>query len=811
MRHFRSLAVALGLAAVSGTSLANTYTVTSTADSGAGTLRQAILDANANPGPDTIAFNIVGSGVHTIAVASALPGISGPTTLDGYTQPGSSPNTNPTSMGLNTILQIEIDCTSAATSCLSVAADDVTVKGLVMNRNNPHYEIDVLDGHRNFVLEGCFLGTDPTGTQVLNPFYGGVQFHQDHQNGRIGGTTPAARNLLSVKNGSPGALLATGPPGFVDGLVAGNLIGTDITGKLDLNTSSYGLNMLGGSNTVIGGTSPDARNVINGGINLGSGSPGTDATGNFIQGNFIGTDVSGTVEFYCGNDCIRVSDQNNTIGGSAPGAGNRIAGGSQNGPGIRLQTKASGTVIQGNFIGTDETGVANLYITGYGILAVQVAGGATIGGINPGEGNVISNCALAGIGVQDSGTATIRGNSIFDNPGINPTSGLGIDLFTNSTNGVTFNDPGDADTGPNGFQNFPVITSVVYGASSTTVNGTLSSAPSTIYDLDFYGNSICVRRPQDAPEARIFLGTHPVSTDGSGAATFSVVLPVAVEDGSAVTATATDPAGNTSELSPRFAIVSTPPSGGTAADLTISGLAFEDGATVTVGGLPATNVVVVDAHTITATTAQLPEGSVNDIVVSNPGGASGTIPRGYLASFNDVPPENQFNQAVMRLVGNGITAGIGNHLYGAGQPTLRQQMAVFLLKAEHGSCYMPPACTGVFPDVPCSSNFAPWIERFAAEGITGGCGGGNYCPTNPVRRDQMAVFILKAEHGPAYTPPPCVGAFDDVACPSPFADWIEQLAIEGITSGCGGNNYCPSSSVTRAQMAVFLMKAFHLP
>jgi len=222
---------------------------------------------------------------------------------------------------------------------------------------------------------------------------------------------------------------------------------------------------------------------------------------------------------------------------------------------------------------------------------------------------------------------------------------------------------------------------------------------------------------------------------------------------------------------------------------------------------------VTNSHTITATTPSLPEGSVNDIVVTNPGagGQSGTIPRGFLGDFNDVPDDSQFNQSVMRLVGNGVTAGVGNGLYGVNQPTLRQQMAVFLLKAEHGACYVPPPCSGVFADVPCSSGFAPWIERFAAEGITGGCGGGNYCPTSPARRDQMAVFILRSEHGPSYTPPPCAGVFGDVTCPSPFADWIEQLAAEGITGGCGGNNYCPGSSVTRGQMAVFLMKAFSLP
>ena len=98
----------------------------------------------------------------------------------------------------------------------------------------------------------------------------------------------------------------------------------------------------------------------------------------------------------------------------------------------------------------------------------------------------------------------------------------------------------------------------------------------------------------------------------------------------------------------------------------------------------------------------------------------------------------------------------------------------------------------------------------ANEGITGGCGGGNFCPTNPVRRDQMAVFLLKGEHGSSYLPPDCAGVFGDVSCPSTFADWIEQLAAEQITGGCGGGNYCPLSNNTRGQMAVFITKTFHL-
>ena len=108
-------------------------------------------------------------------------------------------------------------------------------------------------------------------------------------------------------------------------------------------------------------------------------------------------------------------------------------------------------------------------------------------------------------------------------------------------------------------------------------------------------------------------------------------------------------------------------------------------------------------------------------------------------------------------------------------------MAVFLLKAKNGLCYVPPPCTGIFPDVPCPSTFASWIEALSAAGITGGCGGGNYCPTSPVTRQQMAVFLLKTKHGSTYVPPACSGDFADVPCPSQFADWIEQLAAGGIT------------------------------
>ncbi len=178
--------------------------------------------------------------------------------------------------------------------------------------------------------------------------------------------------------------------------------------------------------------------------------------------------------------------------------------------------------------------------------------------------------------------------------------------------------------------------------------------------------------------------------------------------------------------------------------------------------------------------------------------------------FDDVVPADPFYPYVCTIGQAGITAGCGSGDYCPTDPVRRDQMAVFLLKAKHGSSYVPPLCTGIFADVPCPGPFTDWVEELAAEGITAGCGSGNYCPSSPVTRAQMAVFLLKAEHGSAYIPPACTGVFADVDCPSTYADWIEQLATENITGGCGGSNYCPDNPNTRAQMAAFLVKTFGL-
>jgi uncharacterized repeat protein (TIGR03803 family) len=253
-----------------------------------------------------------------------------------------------------------------------------------------------------------------------------------------------------------------------------------------------------------------------------------------------------------------------------------------------------------------------------------------------------------------------------------------------------------------------------------------------------------------------------------------------------------------------------PAAGGAA--VTILGGGFQTGASFSVGGEAGADVTILDPGFLYGTTPTLSPGTLNDVTVSS-GASSATLPQAYFADFLDVPQYDIFHDYVETIFRAGITAGCGGGNYCRDNPVRRDQMAVFLLKAEHGSAYAPPSCTGVFPDTPCPGPFTDWVEQLAAEQITGGCGNGNYCPGDSVTRAQMSAFLLKTEDGPSYTPPACAGVFGDVACPSQFADWIERLYVEEITGGCSANPllYCPSSAVTRGQMAVFLTKAFGLP
>jgi parallel beta-helix repeat protein len=856
----KALGLTLGTILLGAAAGAATLTVTTTADSGAGSLRQAILDSNASAAIlDTIAFAI-GSGVQTITPLSALPEITVPVVIDGTTQPGYA----------GTPL-VEIAGAGLAAQALFITGGGSTVRALVLRGFNGR-AIWIQTGSGN-TIEGCFIGTDTSGTQADG---NNVGIYIGSSSGNtIGGSTLAARNLISGHTGL--AISLSGAP-FT--LIAGNFIGTNVTGTLPLGNGggifvadgsddttvggtagttpggpctgacnlvsasngdginvtgsfagnarvivqgnfagvdAFGIDPLpntlagvraggGSTQTLIGGDSPSARNVISGngtaGVDLGSGGGG----GHTVRGNFIGTDAAGLAAVPNAGFGVLVSvTPGMTIGGAAPGEGNLIAG--NGGGGISVSGfLTSGNRVQGNRIGVDISGSLPLPNGTYGVR-IEGANDNTIGGPSPGEGNVIAFHPFDGVRIENASGNTIRGNAIFEN------GRLGIDL---SPTGVEANDPGDSDTGANALQNWPVLSSVeaaMAGAGqSTRFQGVLHSAPSTSYDLDFYENPPCAAFPREFAEARTYLGTGTVTTDSAGTGAFDVTLPVATAAGARIAVTATDPAGNTSELSQRIVFALTPPAGpaGGGTVVTVAGSDFAAGAEVHVGGVAATGVLVTSDTSLTATFPALAAGLSHDVVVSNPDGSAGTLSDGWVSDFLDVPQGQQFHDFVATLVSNRITAGIGGGLYGVGNDTLRQQMAVFLLKAKFGLCYVPPACTGAFGDVPCSSNFAPWIEALAAEGITGGCGGGNYCPQNPVRRDQMAVFLLKAREGPGYVPPACTGVFGDVDCPGQYTDWIEELAAEQITGGCGGGNYCPTNSNTRGQMAVFIVKTFAL-
>jgi parallel beta-helix repeat protein len=452
------------------------FVVTNTNASGPGSFSQAISDANANPGIDTISFNIPGAGPHTIAPASVCTGFGGaivcidltdPVVIDGYTQPGASANTNPITQGSNAVIKIVLNIPQAIR--ILAGAGGSTLRGVVV-QNSANNAIEIWSSGNT--IEGNLIRSN-SGAAVA------VVGVPTGSNNTIGGTTPAARNILSgngggVTFGCPGAFFPCFGGGSASGnTVQGNFIGTDESGLIaSTPLQSVGITIDGGSNNLIGGDLPAERNVISGnnffGVRIGA-DPNFIPTGNIVRGNFIGVDVTGT--------------------GS----------------------------LGNNLDGVWLAGSANTVI----------------------ERNVIANNGGAGVLVSGTTGNVINGNSIFANVE------LGIDL---APDGVTANDPGDADAGPNTLQNFPVITSVTTSGSSTFVDGTLNSQANTTYRLEFFSSGTC--DPSGFGEGRNFLVFQNVTTDASGNVNFSFdASSSALIPGDVVTATATDPSNNTSEFS----------------------------------------------------------------------------------------------------------------------------------------------------------------------------------------------------------------------------------------------------------------------
>lgn len=446
---------------------ADRMTVNSTADPGTGgcnqrecTLREALALASRAPSAvtPTVAFNIPGDGPHTIQLTSNLPTIDRPIVIDGFTQPGAQPNTNPMSEPINAVLKIEL-----RGGFIDFNTFNATLRGLVLNRG-----MGVTFYRGGGLVQGCFIGTDVTGTQALGTawgirtgFTGGVQ---------IGGGDAAARNLLA---GNSVAVEAT--YGIVS--VQGNFIGTDVTGTSALPNGTA--------------------------IQFGS----------FPQG-----------------EQRRLSVSNNLI------AGNQQA----------LSLGDGFVSVSNNLIGTDRTGTQPLPNGGTAIIVNTYGHQITNNVIayNLGNGIVVNR------GSFFLGTSVIRNNRIFANHGagivvaggyvevtqnrIYDNGALGIDL---ANNGVTPNDPLDSDSGPNDLQNFPTLNLVANDAAGTVVNGLLAGAPNRTFKMAFFANLAC-----DASgygEGDTFLQEQTVTTDSAGKARFALTLANPLPPGHQLSATAT--------------------------------------------------------------------------------------------------------------------------------------------------------------------------------------------------------------------------------------------------------------------------------
>ena len=435
------------------------------------TLRAAIQEANATPGADTINFDIPAPDVASISPETALPPITQSVTIDGYTQPGASPNTK--TVGDDAVLKVQLDGSKVPSEIgLEIdTSDSSVIKGLAINR----FAVGISIGGDSIAnrIEGNFIGTNPMGT---------------------------------LNRGNSGS-----------GVVLGN----------------------GSSETVVGGDTPAARNVLSGNAN---GVLVFSSSFNRIQGNYVGTDKSGTKRLGNRFDGALIQfSSDTTIGGTTAATRNVI---SANGEDGLLLEVSNGAKVLGNRIGTTANGTGALGNDGDGVF---VFGSNNFVGdpsaLTPKGANTIAFNAGDGVGVGgDANTGNaIADNSIFSN------GGLGIDLLGGFENaaGVTANDTGDLDNGPNNLQNFPVLTSAKTVSGKTTITGKLSSTPNSGHNIQFFSSP-------SGNEGKKFFGEKGfVTTDGSGNATFTFSPASAVPVGQIITATgvAQNSSSSTSEFS----------------------------------------------------------------------------------------------------------------------------------------------------------------------------------------------------------------------------------------------------------------------
>jgi hypothetical protein len=512
----------VGLERLEDRQLLSTFEVTSVDDSGPGTLRAAIEAANATPGLDQITFNIAGTGAHRIEPTTLLPLVTDPLEIDGFTQPGSRPNQS--ELAFDAVLGIEIAGprlgVAGALLRLGPGSSGSTIRGLNLTDH-------ISDGIQVFSefnrIEGCRIW----GNWI------GIAF-SDGRGNVVGGTDPAARNLISA-NRMHGITLQGH-----DGRVQGNLIGLDATGTQAAPNRMYGIEMVfGASGNLIGGSEPGARNVISGNGFNPDFPTGTNAgieidragIGNTVLGNYLGTDVTGTAPVGNNGPAIRARDTPDlTIGGPGSGEGNLISGQFD---AISIAS-SDAFVIQGNRIGTDVTGTQILGAGGriWVSSGSQGPNSGLIGG-RPGAGNVIRTSRGPGILVLNDSQigATIVVNIIAN--WIDTTGSTPVLIDSDVVATISPATPGDVQTwdGVPAPQT-PLLSTAERVADGTAVSGTFVGIPGQTYTIDVYGVAF------DSTESGL-LGSIAVTPGDEGTANFSSVLPQTARPGTDAWAMAT--------------------------------------------------------------------------------------------------------------------------------------------------------------------------------------------------------------------------------------------------------------------------------
>lgn len=416
---------------------------------------------------------------------------------------------------------------------------------------------------------GNYIGTDAAGDADLGNSTDGV-FIDHSPDVLIGSTTAGTGNVISGNNTNGVRIIDDPSSTFTTAIrVQGNIIGLNATGTTDLGNTLDGVHIDNCNNVRVGSTLTSGRNIISGNNNHGIEILGA-STGTLVEGNFIGTDISGTLDRGNTFDGVLTDASGNTIGGAGT-ARNIISGNAFHGVAL-LNVSAPGNLVQNNFIGTDVNGTNPIANTLTGVIINGV--GNTLGGA-AGLGNTVAFNLDDGIRVQAVGSAG-NGNAIFTNSIFSngSTSGqLGIDILPD---GVTPSDNLDPDTGPNNLQNFPVLTSAVRnnGNSTTTITGLLDSTPSTNFVLQFFSNPSCDASGNG--EGKTFLGSTTVTTPFDGnPVSFVIAFATAVPIGQSITATATDSGFNTSEFSACETVIGDSPTAIVFASA--SAIGFDDG------------------------------------------------------------------------------------------------------------------------------------------------------------------------------------------------------------------------------------------